>query len=229
MKKYFILIPVVIIISATALLIGKSTINNTTVLSEQSSKNHNEDTVVSKGNPEMEDCCRLIKSAGVSYSDMSIYQSNGTWTDQNNHKKEIGSFKGKDVVIAMFFASCRSACPVIVENMKKIETIIPITKRNNYRFVLISIDPENDTPSELLNYAKMRGLKYPEWTLLNGNNSDIMELSMLLGFKYSKNKKNGFTHNNLISFLNRDGEIVFQNSGLVIETDSITNAIKKLN
>ncbi len=226
MKKYFLLIPVVIIISATALLIGKAT--NAKVLSKQRLVNNNSDTVISKDKLASEDCCKLIKSADVNYSDMSIYQSNGTWTDQNNKKVEIGKYKGKNVVIAMFFASCRSACPVIVENMKKIESMIQEKKRNEYRFVLISIDPINDTPGVLFNYAKQHQLKNPEWTLLNGNNSDIMELAMMLGFKYTKNSSKGFTHNNLISFLNQDGEIVYQNTGLLLDQNSITKTINKM-
>ncbi len=160
---------------------------------------------------------------------MSVYLSNGKWTDQDGNKTELGNFKNKNVVLAMFFASCQSACPVIVNDMKIIEKTIPENKRDNYRFVLVSIDPERDTPAVLKNYARDHNLKSSNWTLLTGSKDDIMELAMMLGFKYSKNSSGGFTHTNLISFLNEKGEIISQNDGLVVDMGLVSKTISKLN
>ena len=185
--------------------------------------------VVSEANEkyEADDCCKAIKSE--KYSDESIYLLNGKWTDQNKKIVRLGDFKNKNVVLAMFFASCQSACPVIVNDMKIIEASIPANKKNNYMFVLVSIDPARDTPDVLANYAKERNLDKGRWCLLTGGKDDIMELSMILGFKFTQNESGGFTHTNLISFLNHKGEIVFQNEGLGLEKDSVTKVIASLN
>ena len=128
----------------------------------------------------------------------------------------------------MFFASCQSACPVIVNDMKIIEAGIPaikliITGLYWFQLILIEILPA------LLKYADERNLNTSRWSLLTGSKDDMMELAMILGFKYTKNENGGFTHTNLISFLNKSGEIIHQNEGLTLDINSVSNAIALLN
>ena len=96
-------------------------------------------------------------------------------------------------------------------------------------FVLVSIDPARDTPQALLKYAEERNLNTSRWSLLTGSNDEVMELAMILGFKYTSNDNGGFTHTNLISFLNKSGEIIHQNEGLTLDLKSVSDAIAMLN
>jgi len=225
MKKYLLIIPAAILLTGAVYFLGSW--NNISGKSKLVVKNAGVTNEVTK--PDDDDCCKAIKITEGSYTDMSVYLSNGKWTDQDGNKTELGNFKNKNVVLAMFFASCQSACPVIVNDMKIIEKTIPENKRDNYRFVLVSIDPERDTPAVLKNYARDHNLKSSNWTLLTGSKDDIMELAMMLGFKYSKNSSGGFTHTNLISFLNEKGEIISQNDGLVVDMGLVAKTISKLN
>jgi len=224
MKKYLLIIPTAVLIIGAVYFLGSG--NNNSEKSQLVGKNTGAAEVTK---PDEDDCCKAVNISEGSYTDMSIYLSNGKWTDQDGHKTELGNFKNRNVLLAMFFANCQSACPVIVNDMKIIEKTIPENKRDNYRFVLVSIDPERDTPAVLKDYAKDYNLKSPNWTLLTGSKNDIMELAMMLGFKYSKNNSGGFTHTNLISFLNDKGEIIFQNDGLVVDMGSVSKTISKLN
>ncbi len=88
---------------------------------------------------------------------------------------------------------------------------------------------ERDTPGVLLKYAKDKNLDQQRWTLLTGGKNDIMELAMLLGFKFSKEANGGYTHTNLITFLNKKGEIVYQNVGLSVDTNAISRLLASLN
>jgi protein SCO1/2 len=225
MKKYLLVIPASVLLAGTVYFSGPG--NNNYVISKPAVKNAEVTNNVTK--PDDDDCCKAIKITEGNYTDMSVYLSNGKWTDQDGNKTELGNFKNKNVVLAMLFASCQSACPVIVNDMKIIEKTIPENKRDNYRFVLVSIDPERDTPAVLKNYARDHNLKSSNWTLLTGRKDDIMELAMMLGFKYSKNSSGGFTHTNLISFLNEKGEIISQNDGLVVDMGLVSKTISKLN
>ncbi|HKI90399.1 MAG TPA: SCO family protein [Draconibacterium sp.] len=227
MKKYFLIIALLILMTGIAYISGTGSSNIKDV--DQRTIKNTSITTREVAKPDDDDCCKVVNSTTTNYSDMSLYQSDGNWTDQNGTKIDLGKFKNKKVVIAMFFASCMSACPVIVNDMKRIEAKIPKNKLSNYRFVLVSIDPERDTPQVLKKYAEERSLNYERWTLLTGSKDDIMELGMMLGFKYSKNENGGFTHTNLISFLNRKGEIIYQNDGLELDMNSVTKTIASLN
>jgi protein SCO1/2 len=114
----------------------------------------------------------------------------------------------------MFFASCTYACPILVNDMKNIEKEIPENQLSSYKFVLVSIDPDRDTPEKLKKFAEEKNLDKKRWTLLTGSKDNIIELAALTGFKYKKDNDGGFSHSNLITFLNGDGEIQHQQYGL---------------
>jgi protein SCO1/2 len=169
-----------------------------------------------------------IKSNHSCCSDNSIYQLNSSWTNQDGQLVSLKSFTGNPVVLTMFFANCTYACPLLVNDMQKMENSLPKDKKNNYRFILVSIDPERDTPTKLKIYAKERGLDLSRWTLLTGETDDIMELAALTGFKYKKDDKGNFSHSNLITLLNEKGEIMHQQIGLNQDIAEAVNQLKNL-
>jgi len=169
-------------------------------------------------------CCEDEEDTEA-YSDNSIYQlesdlpaGKAGWTNQYGKKFALGELKGKQVVLIMFFANCTYACPILVNDMKRIEASIPREKLSSYKFVLVSIDPERDTPESLNEFGKRNNLDIKRWRLLSGTKDDVMELAALIGFKYKKDDKGDFSHSNLITFLNEKGEIVHQQVGLNLPT-----------
>jgi protein SCO1 len=164
-------------------------------------------------NEENSSCCASEKEAGE-YTDYSIYQLGSEWVNQSGEKVNLADFRGKKVVMTMFFATCTYACPILVEDMKRIDSAIPEKDRENYKFVLISIDPERDTPASLNEFAKMKVLDESKWQLLTGSEESILELAALIGFKYKKESDGQFSHSNIINILNEEGEIEFQHQGL---------------
>lgn len=172
-------------------------------------------------------CCAKNEGTGE-ISENSIYQSETKWVDQNNQNVMLKDYKGKPVVLTMFFASCTYACPMLVNDMKKIEAALPKEKLNEFKFILISIDPERDTPEKLKKYAELKGLDLSKWTLLSGKSEDVMELAAMIGFKYKKESNGEYSHSNLITILNEDGEIAHQQVGLNVDPAATVNEIKNL-
>jgi protein SCO1 len=171
-------------------------------------------------------CCADVNGGAV--SDNSIYQLNSQWTNQDGKTVSLKSFTGKPAVLTMFFANCTYACPLLVNDMQRMENSIAKERKNNYRFILVSIDPERDTPAKLKNYAKERGLDLSRWTLLTGNSDDVMELAALTGFKYKQDDKGNYSHSNLITLLNEKGEIIHQQTGLNQDIAETISQLKKL-
>jgi len=54
----------------------------------------------------------------------------------------------------MIYTSCKDICPLIVEDMKKIETSIALITSGKSRFAVFSFDPERDTTRKLKEYAE---------------------------------------------------------------------------
>jgi protein SCO1/2 len=179
-------------------------------------------------------CCREkavaetkpAAEAPAAFSGESLYQLDGRFTDDSGRPFALGSLRGKPVVVDLFFASCGYACPLTVTDMLAIQGRLPAEVRREAVFVLVSFDIARDTPEALAKYRQQRGLD-GQWVLLHGGDADVRELAALLGVKYKQEADGAFSHSNLVTVLNREGEIVHQRIGLKGGLDEAAAAIVK--
>ena len=143
----------------------------------------------------------------------SLYQSDGTFTDDSGKSFALSSLRGRPVVLNMFFASCGYACPLTVTDLLSIQGRLSAEQRSKTIFVLVSFDVTRDTTAALAQYRAQRGLD-AQWILLRGDNDSVRELAALLGVKYKQEADGSFAHSNLVTILNSEGEIVHQRTGL---------------
>jgi protein SCO1/2 len=140
----------------------------------------------------------------------------------------LGVLRGRPQVVAMFFASCQFTCPLTVSDMQRIEAALPENLRTNVGFTLISFDSKRDTPAALKAYRASRELSNQNWTLLRGEPDDVRELAALLGVIYRQDANGSFAHSNVITVLNAEGEIVYQQPGLNLPPDEIVAKLKTI-
>ena len=171
-------------------------------------------------------CCRELKP-GVVFTDRSLYQLDSEWTSDVGRKIKLGVFTGRPQVVALFFTHCEYACPIIVNDLKRIEAALTEKLRGQVDFLLISLDPERDTPAVLHGYRKSRQLSIAHWSLLQGGGEDVRELAALLGVNYRKDARGQYAHSNVITLLNAKGEIVHQLTGLNQDVTSFVQIIGK--
>jgi protein SCO1/2 len=153
------------------------------------------------------------RDAKIENSKNSLYQADATFTTDDGRAFTLGELRGRPVVLAMFFASCGYACPLIVSDIQAIRARLPAELRDRAAFVLVSFDVARDTPAALATYRVQRNLD-GQWRLLHGNDDSVRELAALLGVKYKQESDGAFSHSNLITVLNSKGEIVHQRTGL---------------
>ncbi|HEV2453035.1 MAG TPA: SCO family protein, partial [Verrucomicrobiae bacterium] len=137
-------------------------------------------------------CCRRQLAPAV-FTDKSLYQVNSKWTTDRGKEINFADLSGKPQVILMFFSHCVTACPILVYNLKHIESALPPAKCSRIGFTLVSFDSEHDTPTVLAQYRKAMNLD-SNWTLLNGKPEDVLELAALLGVQYKQNADGQFAH-----------------------------------
>ena len=152
-------------------------------------------------------------SSGAMFSKESIYQLDARFTDDSGHAVTLGELRGRPVVLNMFFASCGYACPLQVTDMQALCAQLPAGVRERTAFVLVSFDVTHDTPAALAQYRAQRSLD-GQWTLLHGSDDAVRELAALLGVKYKQEADGMFSHSNVLTILNPQGEIVHQRIGL---------------
>lgn len=165
--------------------------------------------------------------AGDGFSAGSLYQLEATYTGDDGRLVALGQLRGRPVVLAMFFASCTYACPMIVADMTRIRDGLPADLRERAALVLVSFDTKRDTPEALQRYRKDRGLN-KQWTLLHGDDGAVRELAALLGVKFKQEADGQFAHSNIISILNAEGEVVHQRAGLKGGLEDATAALARV-
>jgi protein SCO1/2 len=163
-------------------------------------------------------CCAAGKSENPeskieNYTKESLYQLDVTFTDDTGTTVALGDLRGRPVVLNMFFASCGYACPLTVTDLLAIQERLPADQRTQTVFVLVSFDIARDTTEVLAKYRAQRALD-GQWVLLRGTDDAVRELAALLGVKYKQEADGMFSHSNLVTILNREGEIVHQRPGL---------------
>lgn len=102
-----------------------------------------------------------------------------TLTDETGKPFSLASTKGSVTVYNFIFTKCAGTCPIMTTNMRALTK--KVWKDAPVRFVSISVDPRNDTPAVLAEYAR-KVRNDPRWTFLTGTPDDIVKLSVE-GFK----------------------------------------------
>jgi protein SCO1 len=172
-------------------------------------------------------CCREGLPGGK-FSEKSLYSVKATWTADVGKEVKLDALRGRPQVMAFFFTNCEHSCPLIVKDMKEIGAALPLNVREQVDFLLISIDPERDTPEALRAFRAKYELPLERWSLLRGKPDDVKALADLVGFRYLPGSNRQFAHSLLISILNADGEIVFQQSGIGNTRDDARAAVLRL-
>jgi protein SCO1/2 len=93
---------------------------------------------------------------------------------------------------------------------------------------MVTIDPERDTPEILRAYAEAVRLDPERWTLLTAPDNTVLELAALLGVKYRRISDTDFSHSNVITILDQQGEIAHRQVGLGAEPGSTLKVIEGL-
>lgn len=180
---------------------------------------------------EKESCCSSDIEE-VSMNDLtenSLYQLNSEWTNQFGNKINLTELKGKKQIVTMIFANCTYACPILVNDMRRIEERFSKEELKNVQFTLFTIDPERDTPEKLKEFAQNQNLNLSRWQLLTSSKSDIADLAALMGFRYKRENDGSYSHSNIISILNEDGELIHQQVGLSQDIEKTLNVLRNQN
>ena len=138
----------------------------------------------------------------------SIYHLQVPLTDQNGRIFAIDDFRGKAVLISMFYSSCQFVCPRIVESLKRTEAGLPAELRKRVPVLMVSFDAARDNSAALKEMANERHLDESIWTLAHTDPRNTRKLAALLGVQYRELPSGDFNHTSVLILLDADGRIV---------------------
>jgi len=80
----------------------------------------------------------------------------------------------KPLLVNFIFTTCTTICPIMTATFSQTQDVLG-KELENVRMVSISIDPEQDTPEELLKYA-FKFEASPVWNFYTGKINDVVAI-----------------------------------------------------
>lgn len=119
-------------------------------------------------NPELVDRKLQNKSESHRVSSFELINQNGKLITEEDYKNKI-------YVVDFFFTSCPTICPVMANNMVKLQD--EFKDNDEIKFLSISVTPEIDNIPVLRKYADEHGVIDTKWNITTGDKKHIYELA----------------------------------------------------
>jgi protein SCO1/2 len=83
------------------------------------------------------------------------------------------SLAGHPLVIGALYSTCTGPCPSVARGIERLQAELADT---DVRFLVVSVDPELDTPEVLARYAERMGADPERWSFLTGSAEEVAQL-----------------------------------------------------
>ncbi|MGV8919613.1 MAG: SCO family protein [Pseudomonas sp.] len=127
-------------------------------------------------------------------------------TDQNGKKVAVDELKGKWTMLFFGYTFCPDICPTTLAQLRQIKSELPKDVVGNLRIVLVSVDPNRDTPEKLKQYL---GYFDPDFQGLTAPVEDIQKLANAVSIPFipADTSKPNYTvdHSGNLALLGPDG------------------------
>ncbi|MGH8481197.1 MAG: SCO family protein [Nevskiaceae bacterium] len=156
----------------------------------------------------------------------SLYQMQVPLTNQADKPVKLDLHAGSPVLVTMFYGSCPHVCPMLISTIQRYELELPEKSRGHLRVLLVSLDPERDTPAKLAEVAQRHRVDLSRWTLARAEPKDVRRLAAALNIQYRQLPDGEFNHSTIITLLDAQGRMVKQTSSLLRLEPEFTGALK---
>ena len=133
-----------------------------------------------------------------------------SFTNQDGKLFTENDVSGKVFVAAYFFTTCKSICPRMNGNMKKVYE----TFKNEKDFLILShtCDPETDSAARLKRYSDSLGVSNQRWIFLTGRKDSLYNMARYC-YKIDDpnnnlgNIKEDFLHSQFMALVDKKGRV----------------------
>ncbi|HVY79820.1 MAG TPA: SCO family protein [Steroidobacteraceae bacterium] len=143
----------------------------------------------------------------------SVYQIDPKLETSDGRTVSFAS-SGRIRIATMFYASCPMACPLLIDTLRNLDAALSPAERAQVDILLISMDPERDTPAALAGLARERHITDKRWTLARTSSAETRKLAAILGIQYRKLDTGDFNHASVLVLLDAQGRVLARSQKL---------------
>lgn len=131
--------------------------------------------------------------------------------NQDGQKIALKNLLGKVILITGVYSTCKSTCPLIMAQTRSVVQALSQKEKENLQVLVITLNPEEDTPPKLKKMAQIQHTPPPLYQYLTGKPKYVHKILDQYGFLRKKNPKTGvISHVNLFILIDKQGKIAFR-------------------
>ena len=104
--------------------------------------------------------------------------------DQTGSTVRLSQMRGEPVAVTFIYTRCpiATACPMTIAKFSKLDAML--AQRKFGHLLVVTVDPEHDTPEVLAGYAKKAGADPKRWKFLTGSPREVARVASDFGVLY---------------------------------------------
>jgi cytochrome oxidase Cu insertion factor (SCO1/SenC/PrrC family) len=170
----------------------------------------------------------IVLATGINgYAKMENYLPEISLTDQNSRPVSLSSLRGKPVLVGFIHTMCNGVCQMMTANMRAVASALPPSKAANVTMLLITTDPGDDRPTQLLQYARDQRLSGKEWMLVTGSKDGIKRVMRLYGVRHEESD-DAMMHVMKVFLVSPDGKLAHIYPGMKLSPQTVASDIEAL-
>ena len=132
-----------------------------------------------------------------------------SFTDQNGNTITNSTYEGKIYAANFFFTSCPSICPVMTNNILKVEE--KFESDDDVMFISHSVTPDIDSVARLKTFSKTYNIDNSKWHLVTGDKAEIYNLAW---YSYFADEDPGFSEDSS-EFIHSEHVLLVDKNGYI--------------
>ncbi len=147
-------------------------------------------------------CSHTWQPAQAPAQQPSLFDRPWLWLDDHGERVAFSQWRGTPFVLAAMYTSCEETCPRTLAKLKSVYADFERDHRHA-AFIVVTIDPETDTPERLRAFRASRHLP-DAWHLWTGGTAETQQLIDLLGI-HVMNMESHVVHDSKIVLFDERG------------------------
>ncbi len=168
----------------------------------------------------------FASAAAAALPSDSIYRLDIPLVDQNGVGSHLADRRGRPQLITMFYTSCRFVCPLTLDTLRMTKHSLNAADQQRLDVLVVSFDPERDTPVQLKSVFDKRKLDGEHWTLARTEAPNVRKLAAALDIRYRALADGEINHATVLVLLDAEGRIVARTSVLGEADPDFVSAIR---
>jgi protein SCO1/2 len=130
-----------------------------------------------------------------------------SFVDQFGNERHLASLRGRHVLLHVFYGSCVTICPIVIERLREAYSDLPAAQRSKLIILSISVDPVHDTTERLRDLWRHKGA-FEGWIMAQPAGRSIDQIAQEFGIWVFAKNDGTINHSADLFLIDPDGRIV---------------------